>query len=369
MLMNHSDDFLNIDTPENVIFGYEIAGLGSRFLAALIDTSLIVVLQVVVQVVLVFVIDVAGEIAGSIIAGAAILVGFALLWGYYIYFEITWNGQTPGKRRVGLRTIRADGTPAAASEMVIRNLVRIVDFLPVGYGVGIVVMFIHPQARRLGDLAAGTLVVYDRTELSLENVARGAQRLATPRGRIPPELALLPFERLAESDLALLEDYLQRQDGLANAIALGRTLLARTYERLESTPPAGPPALELTRHLQALYYLARHPAQREELIRQLAPPPPLTPPQPAPPPDQLITPTMVARLGPGDLMRVDKFLAQRYTLSSVDQVAAELLDDLFGRMAAERPTQSYREMVAALERIAALGRPPARDGDLESGLA
>ncbi|MEK7327557.1 MAG: RDD family protein, partial [Chloroflexota bacterium] len=90
------------------------------------------------------------------------LISFAFFWGYYILFEMLWNGQSPGKRWVGLRVIRTDGTPITLTESIIRNLVRLVDFLPAYYGVGVVTMFINEQSRRLGDLAAGTLVVHDR---------------------------------------------------------------------------------------------------------------------------------------------------------------------------------------------------------------
>ncbi len=96
------------------------------------------------------------------------LISFILLWGYYIFFEILWNGQSPGKRWVGLRVIRIDGTPITLSESIIRNLVRIIDFLPTAYGVGVVTMFINTNSRRVGDLAAGTIVVHDREAKGLE---------------------------------------------------------------------------------------------------------------------------------------------------------------------------------------------------------
>src|SRR5258706_12013278 len=193
--MNPSDDTLRIDTPENVIFGYRVAGIGSRFLAALVDSLLIVVLEVVVNAAALLVgrFVFKFSFAGDDTAGLAWLLGlfgllsFAFLWAYYIFFEMLWNGQPPGKRWVGLRVLRLDGTPITLSESIIRNLVRLVDFLPAYYGVGVVAMFISSQSRRLGDLAAGTVVVHDRAAVTLESLA------AAPAAR--PNPAFTPTAR------------------------------------------------------------------------------------------------------------------------------------------------------------------------------
>src|SRR5689334_3788004 len=114
--MNPSDETLRIDTPENVAFGYRVAGIGSRFLAALVDTTLIVLLQLVVHLGVfliarfVFHLSIADdETALAWLLALFGLIAFAFLWGYYIVFEMAWNGQSPGKRWVGLRVMRADG--------------------------------------------------------------------------------------------------------------------------------------------------------------------------------------------------------------------------------------------------------------------
>src|SRR5262249_22782148 len=173
-----------IDTPENVVFGYRVAGIGSRFLAAIIDSALIVVLEIVVNLALLLVVlnlfreslNSNDNAAIAWLLGLFGLIAFAILWGYYIFFELLWNGQSPGKRRMGLRVLRMDGTPITLSESIIRNLVRLVDFLPAYYGVGVVVMFIDGQSRRLGDLAAGTVVVHDRAAVTLESLAAASAR-------------------------------------------------------------------------------------------------------------------------------------------------------------------------------------------------
>ena len=176
------DEYLNIDTPENVAFGYEVAGIGSRFLAALIDTLILLVLQIVVNLTVLLILSltildfIAGESTWGWLVAIFGLVSFTFFWGYYIFFETLWNGQSPGKRLTKLRVIRTDGTPITLAEAVIRNLVRMIDFLPAYYGVGVVVMFIDGQSRRLGDMAAGTLVVREAAAVTLESLAADERR-------------------------------------------------------------------------------------------------------------------------------------------------------------------------------------------------
>lgn len=226
MLPSASDDQLNIDTPENVTFGYRVAGIGSRFLAALVDSTLIGVLILSIYFLfwlLLYVLSQlpfpetpSGEITNTNadqillwLAAALGLVAFALFWSYYMLFELLWNGQTPGKRWLGLRVIRTDGAPITLAEAVIRNLVRLVDFMPAYYGVGVVTMFINRQARRLGDLAAGTMVVHDRAIITLASLALQAPAPIANDSR-------LPFAHLSSQDVALAEDFLRRREQFVN---------------------------------------------------------------------------------------------------------------------------------------------------------
>jgi len=278
--MTLPDEFLNINTPENVTFDYEVAGLGSRFLAALVDTSIILVLQVVIIFTFFCAIatfwDNLFQEADSaafawLLAGMGLL-SFAFLWGYYILFELLWNGQSPGKRWVGLRVIQTDGAPITLSESTIRNLLRLIDFLPAYYGLGVVVMFINGQSRRLGDLAAGTLVVWDRATVSLESLAgKSTYSLEDVPGIYEGEGALeslaskstyssaaaqtrtdLPTERLNEADFRLAEDFWRRRYDLTNGDELARRIAAALGQRM------GLPAAQLTT------------AEAEKLIRTVA---------------------------------------------------------------------------------------------------
>lgn len=192
-------DFLRheytIDTPENVSFGYEVAGIGSRFIGALADLIAVGILLALSNLLLVALLALTGgldvlvagldsdsnTVAGLIVAGYA-LVQFAIIWGYFLAFELAWNGQTPGKRVAGTRVVRLDGQPAGFIETAVRNLVRFVDFLPTAYAAGFVTMLANERARRLGDYAAGTLVIRESSAVTLASLGRrdGAAAAGAP---------------------------------------------------------------------------------------------------------------------------------------------------------------------------------------------
>jgi uncharacterized RDD family membrane protein YckC len=222
--MSLPDEYLRIETPENVAFDYEVAGIGSRFLAALVDTALIVVLQLIVYAVILAV-GSGSNVLSKWLPAILGLLAFFFLWGYYVFFELLWNGQSPGKRLAGLRVIRTDGTPVTMTESLVRNLVRLVDFLPLLYGAGVVAMFINEQSRRLGDLAAGTLVVHDRAMVSLASLDSPAALGPLPGA----EGLVLPVNRLSPSDIQLAEAFIQRRQHLFNrpeiATRISRALL------------------------------------------------------------------------------------------------------------------------------------------------
>ena len=167
--MSNEDRYV-LETPENIEVEFEPAGLGSRFCAMLIDTLWIALLCPPV--------DLADDCllaesecpdcpwacrgvrwASWIAAVVRALVVVLLFDGYFMFFELVMRGQTPGKRSMKIRVVRDDGTPVGANEVLIRNLLRMVDFLPAGYALGAMVMFPSPLAKRLGDIAAGTIVV------------------------------------------------------------------------------------------------------------------------------------------------------------------------------------------------------------------
>ena len=166
---------LEIETPEAVAVRYPLASFGSRGLAAIIDISLIALLitaeLLLGSLVLYFLSDLVPEIAQFIAAWVfAFVIAFAFVtyWGYYLFGEVVRNGRTLGKRWMRVRVIRDDGSRVGVLDSVIRNVVRLIDILPGMYAVGIVAMTFSPNARRLGDMAAGTVVVQepDRREMT-----------------------------------------------------------------------------------------------------------------------------------------------------------------------------------------------------------
>jgi len=167
-----SSDDLVVSTPERVAFQYEIAGIGSRFLAQFIDVLIITGIQIVITIGA----GALGGIFGSaqVFALVELILTFILIAGYFLISEAAMNGQTLGKRSVRLRAVGDHGEPLTLGQAAIRNLVRIVDFLPLFYAIGIVTMFSNSRAKRLGDFAAGTLVVRDRERISLHDLASTA---------------------------------------------------------------------------------------------------------------------------------------------------------------------------------------------------
>jgi uncharacterized RDD family membrane protein YckC len=237
--MTLTDHYI-IDTPENIEFGYEIAGIGSRFIAALLDTLLILVAEVLLTLgVVVF-----GEplsnlgFSPSILIAIYTLLAFFILFGYYLVFEMLWNGQSPGKRAAGLRVVREGGRPVTFLASAIRNLVRLVDFLPTLYVAGVVSMFIDSRSRRLGDLAAGTLVVKERRGVTLESLAAPA-----PAAAVAPDTPALPgIERLDVRDYTLAQEFLRRRGTLApEARARLANQIAATLQGRLELPPQGDP--------------------------------------------------------------------------------------------------------------------------------
>jgi uncharacterized RDD family membrane protein YckC len=235
--MSEFDEILDIDTPENVMFGFDVAGIGSRFLAAVIDTLIILFLQIIVFFLILGMLS-AGNLLESSeqavfwVIGAAGLVGFLFLWGYYIFFELAWNGQTPGKRVAGLRVLKTDGTPIGAIEVIVRNLLRVLDFLPGYYGLGVVVMFIQKDSRRLGDLAAGTLVVReDHKTITLESLANTSSGASEFRPTVDG-LGPLPIDRLEQDDFERIQSYLQRKSTITTGAGVAEHLLNDALQKM-----------------------------------------------------------------------------------------------------------------------------------------
>ena len=162
-MQTEPDRDLVVATPERVSFDYQVAGLGTRTIAQVLD--LLIVFGILMAV---YFVALAALVVDSTTATLIFLIGsFIVIFGYFWVSEALWSGQTVGKKALRLRAVGDRGEPLTFAQAGIRNIVRIVDFLPYGYGVGLVVLFANGKGKRLGDLAAGTIVVKDSDRVYL----------------------------------------------------------------------------------------------------------------------------------------------------------------------------------------------------------
>lgn len=158
---------VGIKTPEFVSLQFQLAGLGSRTAAFIIDQLILMTVNILIFIVLFVLIlgepDIfaVGDV-NSLIFGITIVVLFILNWGYFVVLEFFSGGRTIGKRWLGIRVIQDNGHSLTLLSCFIRNLLRIVDSLPTGYFLGIIMIFFHSKHKRVGDLVAGTIVVHER---------------------------------------------------------------------------------------------------------------------------------------------------------------------------------------------------------------
>jgi uncharacterized RDD family membrane protein YckC len=160
-----------IDTPEQVELEFNLAGAGSRFVAVLLDHLIVFAFFLVEFLVLLLVASAAeassvkgDERAGKWALAILILLNFAVFAGYFAFFEAWWHGQTPGKKVMKLRVIKDSGRQITLFEALARELLRVVDYLPGLYLVGVITMMCNKRSKRLGDLAAGTIVIHERLD-------------------------------------------------------------------------------------------------------------------------------------------------------------------------------------------------------------
>ncbi len=202
------DTRTNIETPEHVVLSYHLAGPIRRGLAWLID--LLVRLVILFVLGLLLGLSTAGEGEGSegFKSGILLLFGFLLEWGYFVGCEMLMSGRSLGKKVLGLRVVSMHGLPVGLGDSLLRNLLRAADFLPLGYVLGVLCMLLDTRFRRLGDLVADTLVIFERK----------AELKDPPRLSPPPsdaELAWLPAHvELSAPEREAIELFMQRASEL-----------------------------------------------------------------------------------------------------------------------------------------------------------
>jgi uncharacterized RDD family membrane protein YckC len=205
-------DQLTIQTPEQTEVDFAVAGIGSRFLALAYDTLWQILVGLVVGIAGLFITAVTAPVARAgrmWVIAAFVIFYFLLYFGYYPFFEIMWNGQTPGKRKENIRVIKDSGRPLTPAESIGRNLMRIVDIMPVLYGVGILCAFLNKNNKRLGDLVVGSLVV---REGSLQEMQPAWQ--ADFAAAVGGPAFLAAGGGLTPEDYALIDSFLSRRSSL-----------------------------------------------------------------------------------------------------------------------------------------------------------
>jgi len=233
-----------VETPEHVDFRFELAGVGSRMAAALLDLLIIwiglLILVFVYSAVMGGGLGLAGRGGATRgwVGAFFILLFFLLFWGYFTLFEALNGGRTPGKQALGIRVVMDTGRSLTPSAAVIRNLVRLLDcyFPALPFAPALVMMFFHPSNKRLGDMAAGTIVVRDRpTDWALGvQVATPGTPVADPIETGPPELS--------EQEFRLLDRFLGRLSELTPEVQ--RRLTADLARRFEPRIPRRTPDIQ-----------------------------------------------------------------------------------------------------------------------------
>jgi uncharacterized RDD family membrane protein YckC len=211
-------------TPEAVQIHPDVAGVGSRTIALIVDTAL----QVALLIPVLF-LPLADGLSSTGETVVVAIVVFVVLWLYYPAFEWLRHGQTPGKRFQGIRVVRTDGQPAGLAPVLVRNLVRIVDVMLLPF-LALISMVITKRSQRLGDLAAGTMVVRERA-LPAPSVVPWLVQAEAPS-------QTLDTSGLTERDYTVLRTFLTRRSSLETVARqqLAARLAARLREQLRERP-------------------------------------------------------------------------------------------------------------------------------------
>ncbi len=227
------DRTLEVRTPESIAFSYELAGLGSRFLAITIDLCIQVAVIVAISVGIAEIGNhlpkgghAKDDLATNLATAFIIVVLFLVFFGYYIAFEALWNGQTPGKRALGIRVVRDGGYPIDFGASLIRNLIRVGEFGFGFYAISMIVALLSPENKRLGDMAAGTIVVRDRRmDVAIDDLRK-----------LPSEPVYAATAFVSGEERALIKRFLDRRDTLN--LERRRALAASIAERIRPRLPS-----------------------------------------------------------------------------------------------------------------------------------
>ena len=275
----HWDEDISILSAENVNFLVETAGLGSRLAAVMIDLILQGLTAVAVSWLLGAAMSyvppgAAGQMFASATMALIYLSFFLIFYAYFFFLEWLWAWQTPGKRMVGLRVIHANGLPITWWPAFMRNLLRIIDFLPFGYGLGGLVAVWGPHNQRVGDIVAGTIVARERRDANqkpilgiseavdaflasrqtpLPQAATAQTHIADAEpdnAAVDPHTATLRL-RLSQEDYEFVREFLMRRETMPTAVRtrLAQRLARQIAAKLGEAPPPEAQAESMLEHI------------------------------------------------------------------------------------------------------------------------
>lgn len=255
----HLFNRIKYHTPESVELEFTLAGIGNRAWALIIDYLILAIIWIVFIIVWIFtsarLSDFWQQIFGSSVSlwliAITFIVSFVIYAGYFVFFETFWHGQTPGKRSAKIRVVRDDGRPVGLQQSTLRGLLRPFDeFLYIG---AFLIMFSRRE-KRLGDLAAGTIVIQSQiqTASATFKISEQAKSFYNDLLQITDLSILLP------DDFAVIREYLQRRSGMSpkarNALALKLVQQVQAILYLEQLPETISPDV----FLEAVYLAYKH---------------------------------------------------------------------------------------------------------------
>lgn len=269
-------DQLNIETPEQVELRFPIAGIGSRFVAVLIDH----LIQLIVYILFWFALYVVasngvshqadkatgpnGDLttAAKWIIAFLVFLHFSAIWGYFTLFEAFWKGQTPGKRVMKLRVIKDAGRQITLFEAMARNLIRLGELIIPGfYLTGVITMLCNKRNKRLGDYAAGTIVVHEipADDRPVDVFLSGGNFFAQPGQAQEASLPADAVSKLDASDLHVIETFFARALDLDTATrsSMAQRIAARVTAKMQVPMPDGNPERMLEEVARAMRGMGR----------------------------------------------------------------------------------------------------------------
>lgn len=261
--MDVSDD-LRIETPEQIDLEFELVGLGTRTVSWILDAGIKWLITFALIIVFMATIGFIGwrieDPDFAKFGGTFTMMVVAFFWIVYdIIFELCWSGQTPGKRLMCARVVRDGGAPVDFTSSCIRNFLAMADFLPVGYLLGAMLIALTPKRQRLGDIAAGTIIVRERKH----GASSRAEKMIEQYASVEVTFTASQLARCTAADRRILRSFLHRlfQMPPDSRFKLAANLAANLQKRMEM-PPSNP--VEGPEHIAWLASLLRDIERKAE---------------------------------------------------------------------------------------------------------